>query len=150
MKKLFCLILAIVGFSFLNAQVSVPTATKLAFKDAYKSTTVVWTESTQYFIAKWDDNSKHKTAFYSKDATTATLIRMETEVSLSELSQSTQSMVNDKFLTKGSQYTLNRSFKVENSTDAVEGVEFNMAGGTNKISIFFDAAGSMVKRELAQ
>ena len=80
MKKLFCLILVVAGFSFLNAQVSVPTGTKTAFKNTYKSSSVVWTESTTYYVAKWVDNGKHKTAFYTKDAANAALVRLETDV----------------------------------------------------------------------
>ena len=146
MKKLFSTLLAIIGFSVLMAQsAEVPTNVKIAFKDKFKSTTVEWTASAQSYIAKWDDNNKHMTAYYTKDEQPA-LVRTETDVDVSELSAGSQTVVKERFMNATS-YTYIRSFKVEGFGDAVDGCEFKIQNGGN-CSVFFDGNGTMVKREL--
>ena len=148
MKKLFSTILVVAGFSFLMAQTpDVPTGVKVAFKNAYKSTTVEWTTTSQYYVAKWVTSEKNMTAYYAK-VNEASLVRTETEVPLTQLSTSAQNSANT-FLTNGSQYTLNRAFKVENMAEVAEGIEFNMSTG-GKISVFYNAGGTMTKREISQ
>ncbi len=148
MKKLFSTVLAVIGFSFLMAQsADVPTGIKIAFKNAYKSTTVEWSASTQYYIAKWDANNKHVTAYYAKE-NEATLLRTETEVPVTELSEGSQKVITN-FTTNGSNYTVVRAFKVENMAETADGCEFAVPNGNN-IRVFFDASGTMNKREIAQ
>lgn len=156
MKKILILSVAVLALSGLNAQMvsaqstSVPTGVKIAHKDVFKSATVQWTSTPQYYIAKWDAAEKqHMTAYYSAGEQNA-LVRTEKDVQLTDLTTGTQTIVTQKFLNNGGTYTLNRAFKVENSTEISEGVEFNMGNGTNdKISVFFDAQGNMTKREIS-
>ncbi len=150
MKKLFSTLLAVLGFSFLMAQSTiVPSNVQVAFKNQYKSTSVTWTASTQNYIAKWVSNEKKMTAFYTKEDP-STLVRTETDVPLTELSTGTQTAVNERFIGNGSPYTFNRSFKIEGFANVTEGVEFTMKNGdkTVNMAVYFDATGTMVKREV--
>jgi hypothetical protein len=147
MRKIFATCLALFGFLFLTAQsAEIPSSVKMAFKNQYKSTTVVWTASAQSYIAKWETNNKHMTAYYTKDEQPV-LVRTETDVALVELSSGTQTNVNDRFLGQGSAYTLIRSFNVEGFGTSTEGCEFSTGNG-NKISVFFDETGNMTRREI--
>lgn len=142
--------LAVLGFSFLMAQTTIiPSSVQVAFKNQYKSTAVTWTTSNQNYIAKWVSNEKKMTAFYTKEDP-STLVRTETDVPLTELSTGTQTSVKERFIGDGSPYTFIRSFKVEGFAGVVEGAEFTMKNGdkTANLSVFFDAAGTMVKREV--
>ncbi len=146
MKRILSTCLAFIGFSVLMAQsTEVPANVKMAFKDKFKSTVVEWTASQGSYIAKWDNNNKHMTAYYSKEVQPV-LVRTETDVDVSELSMGSQTIVKEKFMNNPS-YTFNRCFKVEGLAGAVEGCEFKIQNGGN-CSVFFDASGTMVKREL--
>jgi hypothetical protein len=150
MKKVFSIFIAVISFSAAMAQsAEVPTHVQMAFKNTFKSTVVQWTASPQAYIAKWEANQKPMTAYYTK-TDPATLIRTETDVPLTDLSVGAQTSVKDRFLTNGSQYSFSRSFKVEGFEGVTEGCEFNLQNGsvTSKLSVLYDAAGNMVKREL--
>jgi hypothetical protein len=150
MKKVFAIFIAVLGFSTIMAQsTEVPTRVQMAFKNTYKSTVVQWATSSQSYIAKWESNGKQMTAYYTK-GDPSTLVRTETDVPLTDLSLSAQTSVKDRFLTQGSQYSFSRSFKVEGFEGVTEGCEFSLQNGsvTSKLSVFYDAAGNMVKREL--
>lgn len=146
MKRLLSTCLAFIGFSVLMAQsTEVPSTVKMSFKDKFKSTVVEWTASQQSYIAKWDNNNKHMTAYYSKDVQPV-LVRTETDADVSELSTTSQTFIKDRFMNNTS-YTFIRCFKVEGFDNAIEGCEFKIQNGGN-CSVFFDASGTMVKREL--
>jgi hypothetical protein len=146
MKRILSTCLALIGFSVLMAQsTEVPSSVKMAFKDQFKSTVVEWSISQQSYIAKWDNNNKHMTAYYSKDAQPV-LVRTETDAALTELSTNAQTFINERFMNNTS-YTFNRCFKVTGFGDVVEGCEFKIQNSGN-CSIFFDANGTMMKREI--
>ncbi len=147
MKKVFSTLLAVLGFSVLMAQSSadVPTGVKIAFKNAYKISTVDWTTTNEYYVAKYDENSKHKTAYYAK-TTEASLVRIETDVLHTELTEATQNSMT-RYTGNGSPYTLVRSFKIENFGVLTEGCELNNGQG-GLVRLFFDGSGNLAKREI--
>lgn len=146
MKRILSTCLALIGLSVLMAQsTEVPSNVKMAFKEKFKSSVVEWTTSQQSYIAKWDNNNKHMTAYYTKDAQPV-LVRTETDVELSELSANAQTMVKEKFMA-ASHYTFKRCFKVDGAEGIVDGCEFQIQN-SGLCSVFFDASGTMVKREI--
>ena len=150
MKKLFSTCIAIMSFSVLMAQSvtsqEVPYSIKTSFQKEFKNTTVQWTTSLEYYVATWDSNNKHKVAYYAK-TNEATLVRTETDVPLTELTEATQNTITTRFMAQGSTYTFVRAFKIENFELSSEGCEMNM-GNNNTIRLYFDATGTLVKREL--
>jgi hypothetical protein len=151
MKKLFSTLIAVLGVSFLMAQsVTVPAGVQKAFLGANKDVKVEWTATSQNYMAKWNNGDKKITSVYVKDET-GTLVRTETDVQLSELSTPVQTSIKDRFTGVGSMYTFIRGFKVEGgSANVVEGADFEMNSNGKKsvLTIFFDATGAMVKREI--
>lgn len=155
MKKVFASLLLVFGMGVLTAQTSltpatandVPANVKIAFKNEFKSTQVVWSANAQNYVAKWDADNSHKTAFYSKGETPA-LIRVETEVPVTSLSSGAQASAK-QFTSNGSSYTIVRTFQVSGFAGIAEGIEYDNGHG-NYISVFFDATGNMVKREITK
>jgi len=150
MKKLLSTILAVAGFSLIMAQsATIPTTVKKELKTKFNVTTATWTSTQKYFVASWVDNGQNKTAVYS-NSNEPQLVRVETDVDFTTLSINTQNAVTTRFLSQNGQYTVKRSFKVENFSNAVEGVLFNMSsnGVDRDLYIFFDATGNMTSREV--
>lgn len=149
MKRILTTCLAFIGLSVLMAQsADIPTGLKMSFKEKFNVTSADWSIANQNYVAKWEANGKKMTAFYTKTEQ-PTLLRTETEVAMTDLGTTTQSEVTSRFLGQGSNYTFSRAFKVEGVQGAVEGVEFLFSTGqSQKLSVFFDANGSMVRREL--
>lgn len=156
MKKVFASLFLVFSMGLLTAQSTsitpatandVPSDVKIAFKNEFKSTQVVWTGNAQSYIAKWDADNTHKTAYYSKGDKPA-LVRVETDVQVSDLSEGAQASVK-QFTTNGSSYSVVRTFKVTGWAGVAEGIEYDNGHG-NYISVFFDAGGAMVKREITK
>lgn len=156
MKKVFASLFVVVSMGLLSAQSvgitpatanDVPSDVKIAFKNEFKSTQVVWTANAQNYVAKWDADNTHKTAYYAK-ADKATLIRVETDAPVSTLSEGAQNSVK-QFTSNGGSYTVVRTFKISGWAENVEGVEYDNGHG-NYISVFFDASGNMTKREITK
>lgn len=150
MKKLFSTLFAVLGFSVLMAQsASIPSGVQKAFLNQNKDVKVEWSTTNQSYVAKWTNGDKKITSVYVKDET-GTLVRTETDVQMSELSTPVQTSIKERFTGEGSMYTFQRGFKVEGFGNVVEGAEFEMSsnGNKSKLTVFFDATGQMIKREL--
>ncbi len=149
MKRILSICVAFIGFSALMAQsVEVPSSLKMSFKEKFNVTTADWSIANQNYVAKWESNGKKMTAFYTKTEK-PTHLRTETDVNVTDLGTTTQSEIKARFMGEGSLYTFSRAFKVEGVAGAVEGVEFLFSTGqSEKISIFYDTNGNMVRREL--
>lgn len=150
MKKLFSVLFAVLGFSVLMAQsATIPSGVQSAFLSKNKDVKVDWTVTNQGYVAKWNNNGKKTTSVYAKEDK-GTLLRTETDVQINELSTAVQTNIKERFTGEGSMYTLVRGFKVEGLDKVVEGAEFEMNSNGKKsyLTVFFDADGVMVKREL--
>lgn len=155
MKKVFASLFLVLGMGVLSAQTSITPATandvpadvKIAFKNEFKSTQVIWSANAQNYVAKWDADNTHKTAYYAKGDKPA-LVRVETDVQVSSLSEGAQNSAK-QFTSNGSSYSIVRTFQVSGWAGVAEGIEYDNGHG-NYISVFFDASGNMVKREITK
>lgn len=146
MNRLFTFLIALFVGTFVYAQqVEVPKAVKNAHTSKYAATANYGKRGNLY-VAEFTDKDANFAAYYAEDGTWA---KTEKQVSFETLKEPIRNEIQNRFLGEGSRYSLDKALVIETPAGTYESARFFMDGG-GTITIYFNADGTMVKREVVQ
>jgi len=146
MNRLFSFLIAVfAGTLVFGQQYDAPKAVKNAFAAKYAATPT-FAKKGDLYAADFVDKGNNYTAYFSEDGT---WVKTEKKVTLESLKEVVQNEIKNRFMGENSRYKMDTALIIETPTGIHDAARFFMENG-GTITIYFQADGTMFKREIVQ
>ncbi len=155
MKKINLIIWSFCAVLSISAQNSTPVKVEAAFAKEYKATQgTTWmnfNKSGKYFALQQESASAMKIISYNNEGTK---LFTGDVVSFSSVSDNMSAFLKERFVEPSqpseSNYNLERTFKTQLDNQPVEAAILNFKGESKYLILYFDASGTLIKREILE